>query len=151
MKIFIKVEEINDWKKTYKTLYIFRNKQSIKKHAISSRILTVSNHDAASASTKKTRHPSRAGVANLSSWRAFRTFFWIRDVAGELENNGFVSFLNFYAPRFSKGRGESRYDRTRVSNRISFIYIIDPLPRLDPVRIVDRLRNTRVERACYTR
>lgn len=27
---------------------------------------------------------------------------------------------------------------------------IDP-PRLDPVRIVDRLRNTRVERACYTR
>lgn len=46
--------------------------------------------------------------------------------------------------------------RQLVSQTECFVHLhhrrggIDP-PRLDPVRIVDRLRNTRVERACYTR
>lgn len=65
-------------------------------------------------------------------------------------------FLNFYVARSSNVEGRSIAMRQLVSQTECFVHLhhrrgeIDP-PRLDPVRIVDRLRNTRVERACYTR
>lgn len=70
--------------------------------------------DAASTSTKKTRYPSRAGVANLFLTSIPYIFF--RDVAGRLEN----SWICFVSPRFFRRRGGENRDTTELVFQTEF-------------------------------